>query len=65
MQKDQKEISKDTEIDQSYNRLWPFIKCLSREELDRLMTAITNELAARSAISVAKRIYGEAKCPTK
>lgn len=58
MQKNQKEISKETEIDQSFDRLWPFIKCLSREELNRLMTAITNELAARSAASVAKRIYG-------
>ena len=65
MQKNQKEISSDTEIDQSYDRLWPFIKVLSRDELDRLITAITNELAARSAVSVAKRIYGDRKCPTK
>jgi hypothetical protein len=65
VQKNQKEISKDTEIDQSFDRLWPFIKCLSREELNRLLTAITNELAARSAAIVAKRIFGEDKCPTK
>lgn len=65
MQKDQKEISKDTEIDQSFDRLWPFIKCLSRHELDRLATAITNELATRSAVATAKRIYGDTKCPTK
>lgn len=58
MQKNQKETSSDNEAYQSFDRLWPFIKALSRDELNKLLTAITNELATRSAIQVAKRIYG-------